>query len=332
MTAQTRTLPSEVVEFSSGNNVFEKLDRGWVYRELYFELYGEVNISTAGTADTNPMSPEAIIKRLRLRRNNTNDWYSVDFHALAQFSRIFFPTTTRVGYQSIDPTVTGNQPFQVYLIVPLWQPQVAKPLEWALNAIQATDLRLEVQWGTIGDLVGDAVATFDVEPQLTVHKYVHTGGGVPPHRGWRLTNMVKETIENASSNLRLELTPGEMYRGFLIRTLANNGAGVQAPARSVLNRLSLMSGSETFWEVREKDLAFIAPIRKDQDQVVDGIYFWDLLGDGYATEGLDTRGWQDISLKADVNAPAGAQIDVFPIEMLPNRQRNQGQGGDRQAA
>lgn len=321
MTAQTRTLPSEVIEFSAGNNVFEKLDRGWVYRELYLELTGVVNISAGGSASSAPLNPESIVKRLRIRRNNTNDWYSLDLHALRQWSRIFFPTHGDVGQASIDPSTTGDQTFRSFIIVPLWHPQVAKPLEWALNGIQATDIRIEVQWGNLADLIGDATGTFVTEPQVIVHKYVHTGGAVPPHRGWRLTNMVSESVDAASSNLRLELTPGEVYRGFLIRTLAGTPA---APVRTVLNSLALMSGSETFFEIDESALAHVSPLRKDQGRIVDGVYFWDLLGDGYATEGLDTRNWQEVSLKADVNAPAGAKIDIFPAELLPNRQQSQG--------
>jgi len=319
MVAQTRTLPDETVEYSANNMRFRKLDRGWVYRELYLELTGSVTISGAGNSGSAPLSPEGIIRRLRLRKNTTNDVISMDFHALAHFTRVFYPTQGDVGYSTVDPTSATTQDFRVYVVVPLWHPQVAKPIEWALNAINLNDLRLEVDWGGIADVVGDATATWSTEPELRVSKYVHTGGAVPPHRGWRITNQISAAIDTAASGRRLELQPGEMFRGFLIRTQSGS---TRAPARDVINELSLSTGSETFFKVTESDLAFIPTIRKDGGAVDTGYYFWDMLGDGYGTEALDTRGWNDLSIIADVSAPTNAYIDVYPVELLPSRQGN----------
>lgn len=322
MAVQTRTLPSETIEFSEADTRFKKLDRGWVYREMYLRLAGAVNISSPGSANSAPLSPEAVIKRLRLRKNTTQDVVNIDFHALARFCRVFFATQGDVGYSTVDPSSGGVQSFEVFIVLPLWQPQIAKPIEWALDATSINDLRIEIDWGTIADVVGDATATWDTEPTLEISKYVHTGGAIPPHRGWKITNVVSEAISAANAEQSFELTPGEMFRGFLIRTQSGS---TRAPSHDVLNSIMLSTGSETFWKLREKELRYISPIRKDRQAVDTGYYFWDMLGDGYGTEALDTRGWNDLNLVADVNAPTNAFIDVWPVQMLPDR--SQGNNG-----
>lgn len=308
--------------FLKGNPVEEKLKLGFVYRELYFRLHGTVNVTAAGTANSAPMNPESIIKRLAVIMDGNNTLRVTDGPALRELTRTYYGT---YGHHSVvDPTSVAQQSFDSYLVLPIWMPHSLRPIDTALDSSPLSNFTYEISWGDISDIVGDATAAWVTEPQIECRS-LESFGVSPPGDQWR-SYSISQPIAAANTQMQIPLTIGNMVRAFQIRTLANNGAGVAAPARSVLNNLKLISGSETYFDLDEYDLANLGTIRKNVDSIDTGYYYVDMVTDGYMTEALDSLGFSELYLEADVNAPAGARIDVWPQEFVPVRGK-QGSGG-----
>lgn len=300
------------VSYNANNPISEKLQLGFVYRELYFRLHGEVNITAAGTAGSAPESPEAIIKRLELVIDGNTRLRVTDGPALAQLQHVFFGTAGE--RTTVDPTTTGAQTFSSYMVLPLWIPHSLRPIDTAVDSSQFSSFEVVVTWGSVSDIAGDATATFSVNPELQIRS-LESFGVTPPGNQWR-TYTVKQNIAAANTAFQIPLTIGNMYRGFQIRTRAGNPA---APVDTVLNNLKLVSGSTVYFDLSADDLKNINIVRKNMDSAQAGYYFIDMVTDGYMTEAIDTLGFSEIFLEADVNAPSGAVIEVFPQEFIPVR-------------
>jgi len=320
---QIRHRKQNVVNFEPGNPESEKLKTGFVFRELYIRLDGKVNISSAGTAGSAPLNPEGIIKRLELVIDGNTTLRSFDGHALRDFTKRMY--NTRGERITVDESATGDQEFTSYMVIPLWMPKSMRPIDTAVDSSPFNSFEVQITWGDLADIVGDATATWVNEPTVSVRS-LESFGVKPPGNQWRSYNQ-RSKITAANDALQIPLKIGEAYRGFHIRTMSGNP---QQPARDVLNNLKLVSGSEVYADLDESDLANIDLVRKDQDSIVPGYYFLDLVTDGMLTETLDTNGFSEIYLELDVNAPTNAQLDLWPQLFLPVRgEDGGGKGGGK---
>jgi len=244
---------------------------------------------------------------------------SFDGHELRDLTKAMYNT---YGERStVAEDTTGDQSFESYMVIPLWMPKSMRPIDTAVDSAPFNSFEVQVTWGDIADIVGDATATWVEEPKLKIRS-LESFGVRPPGNQWRSYNQ-RVKISAANDALQIPLKIGEAHRAFHIRTMSGDP---QQPARDVLNNLKLVSGSEVYFDLEESDLVNIDLIRKDQDAVRTGYYYMDLVTDGMLTETLDTQGFSEIYLEADVNAPNNAQIDVWPQLFMPVRGEDGGGG------
>ena len=329
MPQQVRTRKHTTVRYSTNNKEVEDLSRGMIIRELYLKLAGAATITAGNNTQANTQRGDewGVVKRIDIIANGTDNIRSISGTALRWLNMFQYGAYPRVS-TALGDGATANPAFASVLILPFWMPRAVRPIDTALDTRELSDLTIEITWGTFTD-VNSAASAWTTEPSLTVYA-LESFGIKGPFSQSRIF-AIEETITATNSQFKTRLPVGPMYRGFLINT---TDAGVDEG--DILNNLKLISGTTVFQDLPSFVIKDVFKIRNElnrsfsgaayddlgigDDNSFEGWYFLDLVTDGFMSEAIDSLGFSELELEADVTVGAGAtKLTYWPIQVIPVR-------------
>jgi len=328
MAQQVRKRKQKTINYTPNTKIADELSRGFVYRELYLHLKGQVTLTGLNNVYANILRGDewAVITRIDIRANGTDVIRSFDANTLRWLNYFWYGIPPRVspllGAGGANPT------FDAVMILPFWQPKSVRPMDTALNSRNLSTLEVEITWGDHTSIAAAATG-FTVAPTLDIYS-TEVFGIDGPFAQLRQFTIEKE-ITADNQRFQIDLPVGNMYRGFLINT---HDAGVDDG--DVINNFKLISGTTVYADLSEEILGAAEPLRTGMFQGFSGTAFDDLfIGDGNSldgwylhenvmdglnTEAIDTIGFSEIVLEFDVNVGGGTtKLLVTPFEIVPVR-------------
>lgn len=329
MSQQVRKRPQTTLQFSINNTVSDKLSRGMVYRELYVRLQGAPTLTNANNTVANTAIGDewGVVKKIEIIANNTDVLFSMSGNALWWLNKMFYGKSPLLT-TTLGDGATANPAFDSMLLIPFWMPKSIRPIDTALDARELSDLKIAVTWGTFTD-VNSAATAWTTNPTLQVHS-LESFNVKGPFSQKRIYT-IQQTIAASNPQFQVQLPVGPMYRGFLINT---TDAGVDSEA--ILNNFKLVSGSTVFADVPETVLRDAHQLRENiardfsgtaytksrisTKNLFNGWYFYDHVTDGFLSEAIDTLGFSEFNIIADVTLGGGTtNLNIFPIQVIPVR-------------
>jgi len=328
MAQQVRFRKQNVVTFAANNKIQKTLARGMVYRELMLELACTPTLAaTKNTAALTEAGDEwNVIQKLEIIANGTDVIKSISGRALRWLNVIWqhcMPSlSATLGAAGANPICKST------LILPFWQSDTIKPLDTALDSSVLSDLQIAVTWGDHTDINANATA-FTTDPTLTVYSQECFGFDQPPvFSNYRFFE-INQAFTAADSDKQIQLPVGPVYRAF---TLITDDAGTEKAG--ILNNLKLSSGTTIFADVDAKvantqwtdrlgisrwnsGAEALAPISSQSS--IQGVYHFDLVRDGYLTEGIDTVGFSEFLLRLDLSVVGTPNVLIIPHQIIPVR-------------
>lgn len=323
MPQQVRTRPqARQVKYSAGNAISEALSRGMVYREIRLRLTGALTLTAPNNtvANTKRGDEWAVVKRIELVANGTDVLRSIDGNQLWWWNYFFYGRSPEITAILGDGT-TANPNFDSVLVIPVWMLRSVRPLDTALDSRELNSLELRITWGSHVD-INSAATGFATEPLITISS-LESFNVEGPFSQLRVSKIEKEIVAT-NDKFQIQLAVGKMYRGFFINT-TEDGADVG----NVLDKFKLISGTTVFADEQGEVLQQLFPLRNglndkparrsaENDQA--GWYVYDHVTDGFLSESIDTIGFSEMIIEAEVTKPAGTtKMIVYPIEIIPIR-------------
>lgn len=314
------------LDFSANNRVSEPLARGFLYRELYLRLTGQLTVSIANNTAAKTLRGDewALIRKVELIANGTDVIKSIDGNALWWLNFFKYgaaPKTTAL----LADGATANPAFDSVLILPIWMPRSVKPLDTALDSSKLSSLEIVITFGDHTSINASATG-FTTTPRVDVSSLESFNpGGNLTTSSWRNFTIEKE-ITASNSRFQVQLPVGKMFRSFMINT---TDAGVDQG--DIMTNLKLISGTTVFADLSCGDdvLHQVSRLRTGTLQSVSrrgtpndnaGWYHLDLVTDGFLTEAIDTLGFSEFLLEADVTVGGGStKMVIYPDEIVPVR-------------
>lgn len=323
MPQQVRTRPqARSITYSAGNAISESLSRGMVYREIRLRLTGQLTCSIANNTAANTKRGDewAVVQRIELVANGTEVLRSIDGNMLWWWNYFYYGRAPKVTAALGDGT-TANPSFDSVLILPLWMLRGVRPMDTALDSRELSSLELRITWGSHTSINASATG-FTTDPQIKMSS-LESFNIKGPFSQMRVSKIEKE-VTASNDKLQIQLPVGKMYRGFFINTL-----DADADDSAVLNKLKLISGTTVFADEEAEVLSQAFKLRNNlgdgaarrgNDNSVDGWYVYDHVTDGFLSEAIDTLGFSEMLIEADVTIGAGTtKLVVYPIEIIPVR-------------
>ena len=333
------------VNYQANNKVSERLSRGMVYREIYLYLYGAPTV--AGGANTKAATLQgddwAVVKRIELIANNTDVIRSLSGNQLWWLNHFLYGVQPHVT-PILGDGATANPPFCSALLLWLWSPRSVRPMDTALDARELSDLKIEITWGDFADINAAATA-WTTEPYIEVHS-AESFNVKGPFSQARVYS-ISQVVAAANPEFQVILPVGPMYRGFLINTTHDDGAGNPIDTGACLDNFKIKSGTTIFADVPDYILqqidgwvrasinrpydsglgvanagAYDTLRRGDTYNSVNGWYWYDHVMDGYLTEAIDTLGFSEFELELNVavaGLTAPVNLHVLPVQIVPVR-------------
>lgn len=346
MAQQVRRRKQKNILYEENSKTSVQLGRGMVYREIYLKLYGAITalLGENNEADVMPGGEWGVVKRIELIANNTDVLRSISGDQLWHLNYFMYGVPphvdTDIGNGVADPA------FVSCLILPLWMPRSLRPMDTALDARELSDLKLEVTWGDVGDILLQTATpvSFSANPVIEVHS-LESFNVKGPFSQWRIYNIQKE-ITATNAQYQVILPVGPMYRGFIINTTDYNaGLACQIDTAGILNNLKIKSGTTVFADIpaallRQIDswqrASIINPydsglgvadaggydeLQRATANNINAWYYYDHVTDGFLTESIDTLGFSEFELELDVTigAVTPTQINIMPLQIIPVR-------------
>jgi len=344
MPQQTRTRRQNSVTLNTfSTKTVTQLGRGMIYREIYLRFYGTFTYAAAANnavATLGRGDEWSAIARIDLVVNGTDIIRSFTGTQLVMFNRFMYGTYCRPSVQLGDAATAGPA-FDSTLILPLWQPLSAKPMDTALDSSKVSDLRLEITTNSSAN-INSANGPTAIAATLDVTSY--ESFGVELEASDCRMYALQSTLAAANPNLQIQLPVTCMYRGFLINA-ASTASETGTDQVANITNVKLVSGTTVF-----RDMPFV-PLRSvhrqrlgfGQDLVQnvaagpaisnatqtylkgrksglhdeDAWAFMNLCEDGYLGESIDSLGFSELYL--EVSATLAGTITVIPIQIFPRR-------------
>lgn len=329
MGQQVRFRKQNVVTYAANNKIQKSLARGMVYRELMLELACAPTLAaTKNTAALTEAGDEwNVIQKLEIIANGTDVIKSISGRALRWLNVVWQHCMPSLSSALADGA-TANPSLKSTLILPFWQFDSVKPLDTALNSADLSDLQIAVTWGDYTDINANATA-FTTDPTLTVYSQECFGFDSPPVFSNYRFYEINQAFTSADSDKQIQLPVGPVYRAF---TLITDDAG--AEKSGILNNLKLSSGTTIFADVDAKvanthwtDRLGISRWNggsealkpKSSQSSIQGVYHFDLVRDGFLTEGIDTIGFSEFLLRLDLSVVGTPNVLIVPHQIIPVR-------------
>lgn len=323
------------VDYSANNKVTVGLARGMVYRELYLRLQGAITCTPTNNtlAKTKRGDEWAVLRKIELIANGTDVLRSFDANFLWWLNYFMYSVAPKVE-PTIGDAATANPAFDSVLIVPLWMPKAVRPIDTALDSRELSSLELAITWGDYTSINGSATA-WTTEPTVEIYS-LESFNISGPFSQWRIFTIEKE-ITATNTRFQVQLPVGKMYRGFILNTI-----DTLIDQGDILNNFKLVSGTSVFTDIHAQDdvlqqigllrnsiqrhiNADVAGsvyegLRRSDESDLAGWYFYDHVTDGRLTEAIDTLGFSEFTIEADVTVGSGTtKLFVYPLEIVPIR-------------
>lgn len=337
MPQQVRRRKQIDIQYQENSKQSERLSRGMVYREMYLNLTGQLELIGPANEPLAFMQGDewGVVKRIDIIANNTQVIRSISGNQLWWLNQKLYGVDPILSIEmanlSADPKISAT------LVLPFWLPRSVRPLDTALDARELSDLKIEVTWGDMNSVNGDAVG-WVIPPNLAVHS-LECFNINRTFSQWRNYDIV-QTVTASSPSFQVILPVGPMYRGFLINTTARQG-GIISDNPDILQNLKIKSGTTVYADVPAflmnhidggtriglgKSLDSATGLyngnRKGAANDSDAWYYYDHVTDGYLSESIDTLGFSEFELELDVHMPGGSdpvEIHVMPQQIIPVR-------------
>lgn len=335
MSAQVRRRKQVSLPFSTNNKVTDKLSRGMLYRSLMLRLTGAPTLTGANNTLAKTLAGDewGVVKKIEIIANGSDvvrTYSGLDLWMINYFTSKVPPRVTA----ALGDGSTANVPFNSLLRLPFWSPDTFRPMDTVLDARNMAALEIAVTWGTFTDINADATA-WTTTPVLDVwsEECFNVAGKFAVLRHYP----IQGTITASNPALRIPLTVGPMYRGFLMQF---RDAGVDSSA--ILNNFKLTAGGVNFVDLpgsvlRESErlakgrlnvfssaagTPAYEKLMKSAKFVQEGWYWYDHLSDGYLMESIDTLGFTEFNIELDVTVGGGTtDYRIIPYEVNPVRDK-----------
>lgn len=331
-----------------GSKLIQPLGRGYIYRELALRLAGTITWAAAASnaaATMNRGDEWGLIDKIEVIQNGSDVIRSFTGFQLFMLNKVLYGGVGRVSPQMGDGA-TAAPYFDSTLIIPFWQPRSFKPMDTAVDSGKLADFRIEITVAPANGVNTAANAT-NVNASVYVGSYESFGidAEFSTCRMWQIQNV----IGGATPEFQVPIPVTSLYRGFLCNfaaTAAGTAADI-APYSAVgaatgLTNLQLKSGTNIFRDINARMLkdwdqqrmgwsrqliqnaAATAPVtggftnvRRNTNLNEDAWVWFDLAQDGYLAEGIDTVGFSEFNLIA--NVAAAGTLTVIPVAIWPRR-------------
>lgn len=323
MAQEVRVRKHRTVNYSANTKVTEKLSRGTLLRELYLRLNGTLTVTTANNTAANTEAGDAwaSVQRVEVIGNGTDVLFSCTGYELKGINHILYG----VGSQYDFANSTDNPTIESTLVVPFWMPRAVRPLDTALDTGKLSDLEIAITWGSHTSINANSTA---LNARIDVYGLESFGvtGDFATKRQFRIDTNPTAT----NTDYEIALPVGPMYRGILVRVRKSNE--VDNSDHSQVSNLKVVSGSTVFFDMPTKLISQMQHQRlaipyntflaRSVDVSEHAWYWLDFATDGRLTECIDTLGFSEFKLVANVaSVTGGTFITAIPLQVYPIRKK-----------
>jgi len=327
-----RILTGPTLTYAANAKETEKLDRGYVIREIALRLTATITTTdTAITAaDILPAGLWGVVRNLRLKLNSNTNIRDISGDELKLLNYFYYNTGDFVDESALvvgtGTTVTVNST----LILPLWMVDSMQPIDTQLDATLLSGLELQVDWGGITDITDAANVTLD-------DCYMETGTlntfGIKGPFNTQLVTAEQYEVTGANPRFQIELATGNLYRSFMIGCQDSDGNDLAG----AIDNIRVFSGGTDYFNVpaelwqrwSDKRERIIQNINGGSGRFVssnrdmDAWFYVDMVTDGYLSESINAIGLSTLKIELDVNQAVSA-LKLVKQEIVPLAQPARG--------
>ena len=304
------------ISYTANQRVPFDLFRRYPTRGLVLRLNGSYTISTAGAPVIYTGGPGAVmkvIKRIEVIADGRDTIKSISGDELFMKNQLLYgtrPQVTQPAITSAAHTCGGT------FYLPFEMPKSVRPLDTLLDSGRLQTLQLFITYGQATDMFSTNPTTISAEDfPITVHQVeaIRHDGKPEAYASYK-EHAIETPITAASTEMHIDLPPGNTYRGMLIEC-ESDGEMVD----TILNRVQIKSGSDVYFDMYEEELRGFNAIKMDmQDQARTGYYYIDFCPDGQMVDVLDAVNLTDLRAVVDVSHPGTTdRIRFIPCEFIP---------------
>lgn len=325
-----RILTGPTLTYAANAKQTEKLDRGYVIREIALTLTAE--ITTDGTDAITAATIQAaglwgLVQNLRLKLNSNTNIRDISGDQLKLLNYFYYNLGDFEDEQTLVMPISTTRTISSTLILPLWMVDSAQPIDTQLDATLLSALELQVDWGDITNVLSGAPAA---SATLSADPYIQVGTlntyGVKGPFNTQLVTAEEFVVSGANSRYQVELATGNLYRSFMIG--AKTDAGADAPG--FIDNIRVFSGGTDYfnlptdmWQAwsrrRERNVQQMNDgsgkfVSSQRD--MDAWYYVDMVTDGYLSECINAIGLSTLKIELDINT-AIESLQIIKQEMVP---------------
>ena len=300
---------------SAGSVSTLQLPRNFNYRSLICRLAGSVIVSGgSGAGAPHVYGAYRAISKIEVIANGRDTIISVAPEQLQILNTIDYGTVPVFLNPTNDAAATYS--FNCSFIVPFEVRRSIRPIDTLLPSAGLSTLDLKVTWGAGADMFTGSVdftsAAIQVTTTLSVQSFEELGALPGAVSVSKMYTMTRALAAAANSNYQVQISVGNLYRGFLVQT---NIAGVMSDA--IIDGFSLESGTEVFqkWLSNDEVLDYNKLSFGLETRLIGSHYLDFLDSDGFMSEILDTRGMSGLDLILNLAATAGNLV-IVPNEII----------------
>lgn len=300
---------------SSGSISTLQLPRNFNYRALLCRLAGSVIVSGgSGAGAPHVYGAYRAISKIEVIANGRDTIISIAPEHLQILNTIDYGTVPVFTNPTNDSAATYS--FNCSFIVPFETHRSIRPVDTLLPSAGLSTLDLKVTWGAGADMFTGSVdftsAAIQTSTTLSVQSFEEIGALPGAVSVSKIYTMTRVLTASANSNYQVQVSVGNLYRGFLVQT---NIANVMTD--TIIDGFSLESGTEVFqkWLTNDEVLDYNKLQYGLETRLVGNHYLDFLDSDGFMSEILDTRGLSSLDLILNLAAVAGNLI-VVPNEII----------------
>jgi hypothetical protein len=325
---------------SSNRRLIEKIQKGYLLREMFLRLSGSLTYAAAGNniASTLNRGDEwGLLQNLQVVANGSDVIRSFSGHELRALNRAWFGSFPRMS-STLGDGVTAAPTFDSSLIIPFWQPNSSYPMDTILDTRQLGDLRLEVTTAAALD-INSANGPTATAATLEIGTYESYGVEIEA-TDW-VVSPIRQTAAGANSRFTIDLSVTAAYRGWLIN-IADGANPTSSDLTTAVTKVKVKSGTTVFFEMSWAMFRDVIRQRRGitrelvqsvaATNAITGAYLnaakstrynedawlWlDFVQDGYMKELIDSMGLSELQLEFEV--ASACTITLYQQQLYPRR-------------
>ena len=305
----------DIAYTSSGSISTLQLPRNFNYRSLICRLSGSVIVSGGtGAGAPHVYAAYKAISKIEVIANGRDTIVSVAPDHLQILNTIDYGTVPVFTNPSNDTAATYS--FNCSFIIPFEVRRAIRPVDTLLPTAGLSTLDLKVTWGAGSDMFTGSVdftsAAIQTSTTLSVQSFEEIGALPGALSVSKIYTISRTLAASANTNYQVQLSVGNLYRGFLVQTNVSNVMN-----DTVIDGFSLESGTEVYqkWLSNDEVLDYNKLQYGLETRLVGNHYLDFLDSDGFMSEILDTRGLSGLDLILNL-AAVTSNLIVVPQEII----------------